>query len=785
MAAAMLLLIDSTHAQAPQWDANGLGRTFLAPNTGNMAMPYNVTIGLNPADFATLRVRGDDLPVPDEFALGRCTFRTDVLQTTTQCWRMMRDINDIGVLWNENDDVAFHVQCGMPRDVGQDRYAGLLLQNHVGDGLWVMHNGGPTGSRAFPNSSQTLNAIGFAALGPDQTYIDDMGTRPEGPWSRFHLFHDVMGDNPAWFAHRPQMRNGITLTGNSDHAYLGQWYDQGTDGGEAEVDDNSNLVIATSEDDIPSGLTHPWDNISFRHFGDLDQVDDGPVNTVEGLEMMRIQPGRLTDEAKVEGMVGIGDFLSAGAVPDERLHLLDKTIRLQDFGTPGLYHDDSFNRVLVVDPADGRVHWRDASTLGGGGSACEWTLQGPPGSNSHISTAYPGNPGCSLMDKAVAIGRQIPKTKLDVNHTDFTNLVRTGIHSQIETQTSGPYVFRAIHGEATPQLFDELCTSTSVGVEGFSRNARQTLGVKGSVLMNQGDPGAVALVGVQGLAQVSEIHQAALVNGVWGWATVDSQSNSTFTAGVVGGVSAPANVPNPWAGYFFGNVHATGTVTWTSDQNLKTNIAQLNGATETIAALQPKRYEYRTGEYPQLNLPSGEHMGLIAQDVQGVLPELVIPANSPEILDSLGNVVSPGVEYLSLNYAELIPLLIAGNQELVGRVNSLEQQVTACCAAGGERAMSPDANSNATALETDLRILPNPVADRTELRYTVGEEGRVRLEITDASGRMVQVQDEGMRASGTFSYGWGTTLLAPGTYYCTLYVNDEPLVKKAVKLNAC
>jgi flagellar hook assembly protein FlgD len=87
-------------------------------------------------------------------------------------------------------------------------------------------------------------------------------------------------------------------------------------------------------------------------------------------------------------------------------------------------------------------------------------------------------------------------------------------------------------------------------------------------------------------------------------------------------------------------------------------------------------------------------------------------------------------------------------------------------------------------MESDLRIVPNPVADRTELRYTVGSEGRVRLEVTDAAGRTIQVQDEGQRAVGTFSYGWDTTLLTPGTYYCTLYVNDEPLVKKAVKLNA-
>ena len=87
-------------------------------------------------------------------------------------------------------------------------------------------------------------------------------------------------------------------------------------------------------------------------------------------------------------------------------------------------------------------------------------------------------------------------------------------------------------------------------------------------------------------------------------------------------------------------------------------------------------------------------------------------------------------------------------------------------------------------MENDLRIVPNPVADRTELRYTVADGGRVRLEITDTSSRIVLSREEGQRTAGSFMYEWNTTLLAPGTYVCTLYINDEFLVKKSVKLGA-
>ena len=56
-------------------------------------------------------------------------------------------------------------------------------------------------------------------------------------------------------------------------------------------------------------------------------------------------------------------------------------------------------------------------------------------------------------------------------------------------------------------------------------------------------------------------------------------------------------------------------------------------------------------------LPDGKHYGLIAQDLQLVLPELV----STQHFQS--DPKEKGFDYLSVNYNELIPILIKGMQE--------------------------------------------------------------------------------------------------------------------------
>ena len=129
---------------------------------------------------------------------------------------------------------------------------------------------------------------------------------------------------------------------------------------------------------------------------------------------------------------------------------------------------------------------------------------------------------------------------------------------------------------------------------------------------------------------------------------------------------------------------------------------------------------------------------------------------------------------------------MAALKEPNARIDLLEQQLAVCCSSGQVNAHGMEqsvGNGGAGLMGTDLRIVPNPVAASTELRYTVGTPGRVRLEVTDSTGRVIEVLEEATRSAGSFTYEWNTQQLAAGTYYCARYVNGEQLVKKAVKLN--
>lgn len=97
----------------------------------------------------------------------------------------------------------------------------------------------------------------------------------------------------------------------------------------------------------------------------------------------------------------------------------------------------------------------------------------------------------------------------------------------------------------------------------------------------------------------------------------------------------------------------------TSDKRLKENIKPLENATEKVKKLTGVEFDWKQ-EHKDVHGYEGHDVGVIAQEVQEVLPEAIRTNDSG---------------YLSVRYEKLIGLLIESNKELAARVEELEQKL--------------------------------------------------------------------------------------------------------------
>src|SRR5690349_7817009 len=88
------------------------------------------------------------------------------------------------------------------------------------------------------------------------------------------------------------------------------------------------------------------------------------------------------------------------------------------------------------------------------------------------------------------------------------------------------------------------------------------------------------------------------------------------------------------------------------------------------------------GVYRQMNLPKGRRYGLIAEEVEEVLPELVKTSEfDPNIAQAKDSRVNQSGEaaqkitFKAVNYTELIPVLIKAVQEEQGENQALKTQL--------------------------------------------------------------------------------------------------------------
>ena len=240
-----------------------------------------------------------------------------------------------------------------------------------------------------------------------------------------------------------------------------------------------------------------------------------------------------------------------------------------------------------------------------------------------------------------------------------------------------------------------------------------------------------------------------------------------------------------YAGYFNGNVKVMGTINGTlisdSDERLKENVQEMSTEKSTVLdnveKLTPVSYNYKEtetmrigkekskeelkkmvseGKLPKELLETSEtrekkdqvmektHFGLMAQDLQKIYPNLVYENDNGT---------------LSINYTELIPVLIQGVKELNAKVeqqNTIIRKLTAA----NEEMQQAKAFANGTTLveaiteglATMEQNVPNPFSEKTDIAIYLPESVKTAvLCIYDLNGSQISKQEVTGRGDTTMT----------------------------------
>ena len=309
---------------------------------------------------------------------------------------------------------------------------------------------------------------------------------------------------------------------------------------------------------------------------------------------------------------------------------------------------------------------------------------------------------------------------------------------------------------------------------------------------------ATNIAGVFIGSDVAKVHAIVVPNGGGNVGFGVGSPNTTYRLHVNGGF------------LLNGNFDGAGTQTYVSDQQFKTNIDSIPSALNIINQLDPKSFYFDTTNVYGMNFSDKKQYGLIAQDVELVLPELVSNLNKIEERDSLGNIITASVSYKALNYNAFITILIKGMQEqqskidslndendehdsinasLQNQINLLADMINSCCSS---HSMQTNNNSNTSVTSQNLDLkddqsivleqnVPNPFAEQTTINYFLPDNVvKAQMLFYNAQGKLIQSVDLNERGKGNLNVF--ASDLSNGIYTYTLVADGKVVeTKKMVK----
>ncbi|MCW3071023.1 MAG: type sorting protein [Bacteroidetes bacterium] len=355
----------------------------------------------------------------------------------------------------------------------------------------------------------------------------------------------------------------------------------------------------------------------------------------------------------------------------------------------------------------------------------------------------------------------------------------------IGTGYSAPTAKLHVTHSYTSIASDNLCF-----FEAFRNVNGVSIGAKGqaTTMLGGASAYAIGLYG-NGLTDAALISTSANENvGVWGNAQDGSvnrggyfQGTATSSGKSATGIYATYTATNGatgWAAYFVGSTYCTGTYQ-SSDLKLKENVKPLTGAVDKLKQLKPSTYTFKINEFKAMNLPEGLQMGLIAQDLEKVFPELVRDVKGSVEKNVNGEVTGTIPDFKSVNYTGLIPVLISAIQEQQKQLDEQKETIA-------ELKQQQDALNSAKPVNafTDVKLYqnePNPFSKETTIRYNLPEQvNQAYIAVYDLSGKQLLTLPLSQKGAGAITVS--SNKLSAGIYIYSIIADNKLIDSKRMVL---
>jgi hypothetical protein len=208
-----------------------------------------------------------------------------------------------------------------------------------------------------------------------------------------------------------------------------------------------------------------------------------------------------------------------------------------------------------------------------------------------------------------------------------------------------------------------------------------------------------------------------------------------------------------------------------------------------LGKLNVKSYDFKQGDYPSMNFPTGKQIGLLSSDLKQVFPNMVKETIQPAIKDKSSMVVFDAV-----NYNALIPVLVQAVKELDAKtpindqevINMLKQQdakiaeqykqieelkdLLADICNSGCAGLQNTSNGSGNAVLYQSN--PNPTTNIATISYAINIPfSTAYISVASVNGVVVNKYDITQQGNGKINFDG--TAVASGMYKYSLFIDGK------------